>query len=361
MDEIEMFLLDWEFYGNPVRTWLMALATFLAAFFMLVAARAILIRQLRRISGRTRTGWDDVLTRSLEATRTWVLAVLAFWAGSLVPVLPQRLHDIVAMLAILAILAQIGIWGTTAIRSYVTVYGRRNLEEDAASVMTVRALGFLGSVALWAIILLVVLDNLGIDVTALIAGLGIGGIAVALAMQNILGDLFASLSIVLDKPFVVGDFIIVDDHLGTVEHVGLKTTRVRSLSGEQLVFANSDLLGSRIRNFKRMYERRVVFSLGVEYGTSGEKLEWIPGAIREIVESQPDTRFDRAHFKEYGDFSLDFEVVYHVLQPDFNLYMDRQQAINLEIYRQFEEQGISFAFPTRTVHMVDSAEQAIRR
>jgi small-conductance mechanosensitive channel len=345
-------LLEWVFAGNPLRAWLLALGAGLAVFFLLGLLRGLLIRQVRRISRLTLNRWDDILLDALVVTRTWLLAALAVWAGSLVPALSDRVRALLVMITILAILAQLGIWGTAAIRSYVRIYGDRHLEEDAAGVMTVRTIGFLGSVALWAILFLVVLDNLGIDVTALIAGLGIGGIAIALALQNVLGDLFASLSIVLDKPFVVGDFIIVDDLLGTVEHVGLKTTRVRSLSGEQLVFANSDLLGSRIRNFKRMFERRVVFSFGVEYGTPREDLAWIPGAVREAIEALPDTRFDRAHFKEYGDFSLDFEVVYHVLVPDFNTYMDRQQAINLEIYRLFEGRGITFAFPTRTVHVV---------
>lgn len=202
---------------------------------------------------------------------------------------------------------------------------------------------------LWSVIVLLTLDNLGFDVTALVAGLGIGGVAVALAVQKILGDLFASLSIVLDKPFVIGDFIIVGEHLGTVEHIGLKTTRIRSLSGEQLIFSNSDLLGSRIRNFKRMYERRVVFTIGVVYQTPLEKLALIPSIIREIIESQKPVRFDRSHFKEYGAFSLNFETVYWVQNPDFNTYMDIHQAINLEIYRRFTREGIEFAYPTQTL------------
>ncbi len=198
-------------------------------------------------------------------------------------------------------------------------------------------------------ILLLVLDNLGVNITALVAGLGVGGIAVALAMQTILGDLFASLSIVLDKPFVVGDFLIIGDLLGSVEYVGLKTTRLRSLSGEQLVFSNSDLLGSRIRNYGRMYERRVQFNIGVTYQTPRDRLVKIPQIIREAVEQQSDTRFDRSHFKEYGDFSLVFESVYYVMGPDYNKYMDIQQAINLHIHERFEQQGIEFAYPTQTL------------
>jgi small-conductance mechanosensitive channel len=198
---------------------------------------------------------------------------------------------------------------------------------------------------------LLALDNLGFDITALVAGLGIGGIAVALAVQSVLGDLFASLSIVLDKPFVIGDFIIVDQYLGTVEHVGLKTTRIRSLSGEQVIFSNSDLLTSRVRNFKRMYERRIVFEVGVTYQTSYENVAAIPSMIRSIIEAQGETRFDRSHFKSYGDSSLVYETVYYVRSPDFNVYMDTQQAINLALYQEFAKRGIDFAYPTRTLYV----------
>jgi small-conductance mechanosensitive channel len=226
------------------------------------------------------------------------------------------------------------------------------MKEDAAAATTIGALRFIAKLVLWTAVLLLALDNLGLDITTLVAGLGVGGIAVALALQSVLGDLFASLSIVLDKPFVIGDFIIVGDFLGTVEHIGLKTTRVRSLSGEQLVFSNGDLLSSRIRNYKRMAERRIVFGFGVVYQTPAEQLEAIPGMVREFIESLEKTRFDRAHFKGFGNFSLDFEVVYYVLVPDYNIYMDIQQQINLALYRRFEQDGIEFAYPTQTLYVM---------
>jgi small-conductance mechanosensitive channel len=185
----------------------------------------------------------------------------------------------------------------------------------------------------------------------MVASLGIGGIAVALALQNVLGDLLASLSIVLDKPFVIGDMVVVGDLSGTVEHVGLKTTRVRSLSGEQLVFSNSDLLSSRIRNFKRMDERRVLFQIGVVYGTPRAKLEAIPGMVKEAVEAQSNARFDRCHFKTFGASSLDFETVYYMRVPDYQAYMDTQHAINMAIYQRFEDEGLEFAFPTQTIFL----------
>jgi small-conductance mechanosensitive channel len=208
---------------------------------------------------------------------------------------------------------------------------------------------FLASLAIWAVLILAGLSTLGFEISALVAGLGVGGVAAALAVQSILGDLFASLSIYFDRPFHIGDFIVVGEEMGTVERIGLRTTRVRSLGGEQIVFANGDLTKSRIRNYKRMDERRVVFAFGVEYGTPLEQLRQVPDIVKSIIEARDGTRFDRAHFKEFGDFALSFEVVYFVLSPDYNAYMDHQQAVNLEVFAQFRERGIQFAFPTQTL------------
>jgi len=205
--------------------------------------------------------------------------------------------------------------------------------------------------AVWIVGLLFLLDNLGFNITTVVAGLGIGGIAVALSAQALLGDLFSYFVILVDKPFEIGDFLIFGDILGSVEKIGVKNTRIRSLSGEQVSVHNSDLTGSRVRNYKRMAERRIVFHIGVVYGTPSEKLERIPGMIREAIESDQLTRFDRAHFAGYGDWSLNFEIVYYVLSADYNMYMDIQQRINLEIYRAFESEDIEFAFPTHTVKL----------
>jgi small-conductance mechanosensitive channel len=253
--------------------------------------------------------------------------------------------------AVLALIIQVALWGNLVVDRGLQRYADRKLKGDPASLLTITALVFIGRLILFSVLLLLALSNLNIDVSALITGLGIGGIAVALAVQNILGDLLASMSIVFDKPFVPGDFIIVGDSMGTVQHIGLKTTRLTSLSGEQLVFSNTDLLQSRIRNFKRMKERRAVFSVGVTYETPPERLQQIPGLLRDAVQSQPDTRFDRAHFKEFGPFSLNFEVVYFVLAPDMTLYLDIQQAINFNILQQFAQLGIDFAYPTQTLHL----------
>jgi len=240
---------------------------------------------------------------------------------------------------------QAALTGNALLTLLIQTYTQKNLGTDAARVTTVTTLGFLARLALWTVIALLVLQNVGVNVTALVTGLGIGGIAVALAAQNVLGDLLASLSIMLDKPFVLGDFIIVGDQMGTVEKIGIKTTHLRSLSGEQLIISNADLLKSRIRNCKRMQERRIAFTVGVSYQTPPEKVELVSKLLREAVERETNIRFDRAHFKGFAASALEFETVYFVLSPDYNLYMDIQQSMNLWLLNRFAEEGIKFAFP----------------
>jgi small-conductance mechanosensitive channel len=224
--------------------------------------------------------------------------------------------------------------------------------DEVDRITTLGALSFVLRLGLYALVLIVALDNVpGVEVTALIGSLGISGIAVALAVQNVLGDLFASLSIALDKPFVLGDFVEIGADSGTVEHIGLKTTRIRRISGEQLVVGNTDLLNSRIRNYGRMAERRVVFGVDVAGETPHEKLERIPEMLREIIEAQLQVRFGRAHFSTFGDSSLTYEVVYFILDPEYDLYMDTQQAINLAIVRRFAAEGIQIPYPTQTVYV----------
>ena len=209
----------------------------------------------------------------------------------------------------------------------------------------------------WAVALLLALENLGVNVGTLVAGLGVGGVAIALATQNVLGDVFASVSILLDKPFVVGDFIILDSYMGQVERIGIKTTRVRSLDGELIVFSNADLLKSRIRNYKNLPQRRVVFRVGVVYETPPEVVEKLPGILREVVAGAEGVRLDRAHFASYGDSALVFEVVYYVINGDYNVYMDIQQAINLALFRRFAEVGAAFAYPTQTLRIAEMPER----
>jgi small-conductance mechanosensitive channel len=351
--------LDREFLGNTVAAWLWAAVMAAAVFTIAWVARRILLSRARAFASRKATGVAEMLPRLVLRTSVLVVFVVALVVGTLRLTLPPTLERFVQVLVVVMVAIQAALYGAVLVDFAVSEFIRRhksgNDATDASLATTMGAVRFLGLVILYAAVALLALDNLNIDVTAMIAGLGVGGIAVALAVQNILGDLFGSLSIVLDKPFVVGDFIIVGDKMGTVEKIGLKTTRVRALSGEQLIFSNMDLLGSRIQNYKRMNERRIVFSFRVEYGTPAEQLERIPVIVRQAIESQQRTRFDRAHFQKFGDFSLDFEAVYYMLVPDYNAFMDVQQAVNLEIYRRLQSDGVRFAIPTHKLHLASAA------
>jgi len=350
-----MDVLDTVFFGNTVSGWLAGLGVAVSFLVVVEIVRLALGRQLRRLTEASDTLAWDALLAVLRQRQSLFLAIIAVFLGSLVLDLPDRGQRLIHLVAVVALLIQSGLWASAALRASIKGYRKLHEETDPASVTTLSIIKFIGRIVIWSLVLLLVLDNLGVNITALIAGLGVGGIAVALALQTILGDLFASLSIVLDKPFVVGDFLAVGDLLGSVEYVGLKTTRLRSLSGEQLVFSNSDLLNSRIRNFGRMFERRVAFDIGVTYQTPRDKLVLIPQIIREAIESQVHTRFDRSHFKKYGDFALLFESVYYVDGADYNLYMDIQQGVNLRIHERFEQEGVEFAYPTQTLFIEKSA------
>ncbi|MDA2918605.1 mechanosensitive ion channel family protein [Desulfobacterota bacterium AH_259_B03_O07] len=355
-----MTFLHQKFLENEILDWAIAILIAISVLVILKILKSLIVNRLRALARKTETDIDDLIVDLLGRTHFFLLFMISIYAGSLVLSLPVKVSELLKGIAIISFLFQVVIWGNGLINYWTARYRKEKLGEDAASVTTVSAVGFIGKLVLSSVILLIALQNLGVDVNALIAGLGIGGIAVALALQNVLGDLFASISIVLDKPFVLGDFIIVDDYKGTIEHIGLKTTRVRSLFGEQIVFSNNDLLQNRIKNYKRMFNRRIVFTLGVVYQTPYEKLKSIPSIIKDVIEAQQNTRFDRAHFNQYGDFSLNYETVYYVLSPDYNLYMDINQAINLEIFRRFEEEGIEFAYPTQTlfVEKEESGEQS---
>jgi small-conductance mechanosensitive channel len=344
--------LDWRFYGNPLSAWLIAFGIVVGGVGALLVAKRIVVSRLDRIAGRTPTALDDLVVDVLRRTRVYFLVALAVVGASYALVLPLPVRGAIRNVAVVALCLQAARWGNGIISFWVDRYTLQRLTTgaiDGATATTVTALGYVGRLVLWLVILLLALDNFGVNVTALIAGLGITGIAVALAVQNILGDLLGTLSIILDKPFVVGDFIVVDQYMGTVENVGLKTTRVRSISGEQIILPNGDLLKARIRNFKRLVERRVVFVTNVSYDTPADVVERIPGMLREIVTRQSPVRFDRSHFRGYGEAALELETVYYVLSDDYNRYMDIQQAINLAILRRFAAERIDFAFRTRTI------------
>lgn len=342
------------FLDNPIKDWLMGAGTALSIFLILLLIRSILKGRVKALVNKSATGVDDFLGPLLEETRWFSLLALGIWIGARFLELPEETQMWFSRGIQIILFLQIGFWGMGMINYYVSRSMALKIAEDQGDdATTMDAMGLVGKIALWVILGLIILDNLDVEISSLVTSLGIGGIAVALAVQNILGDLFASLSITLDKPFSIGDFIVVDDFEGNVEDIGLKSTRVRSLSGEEVVFSNTDLLNSRVRNYKKLEERRISFTIGVVYGTDGKKLEKIPGIIKEIIQPIPEVRFVRAHFKNLGEYSLDFSVVYYVLVPEYAAYLDIQQQINLTLYRRFEEEGIEFAYPTQTV-LVDS-------
>lgn len=353
-------LLKNTFYGNPVLDWLIAAGIMIAVWLVLLLVRKYAATVVGNIARKTDTTWDDVVAAVIPKTNSLFLLTMGVLAGSRALVLSEdadkRLLIFVGFVAFL----QAGIWATHAINFFVQSHRERVIKENPASVSTVSALGMLAQLVVWVMVVLLVLQNAGVEIGPLLAGLGVGGIAVALALQTVLKDLFASLSIMFDKPFVVGDFMIIDDLLGVVEKIGLKTTRLRSLWGEQLVFSNNDLLESRIRNFGRMYERRVAFKIGVTYQTPREKIKMVPGIFKAAIEAQKLTRFDRAHFFEYGNFSLNYEIVYYIQSPDYNVYMDIQQAINLIAHEEFEKAGIEFAYPTQTLFVAGQSGNSDR-
>ncbi len=344
------WLLD-SIAGNSVVAWAVA------AFWLFVVTLAVgivktrLLTRARAIAHASPNTWDDALVYALEGTRVPLVAAIA-----LVPLAqnlrlqPGVAHWISAIGSI-GLFAQLGLWASRFLDHWIKSSRARALQDDPEAATGLAAASFIARVVLWALLILLLLDNLGYNVTTLLAGLGVGGIAVGLALQNILGDLFSSLSIVLDKPFQIGHFVVVDNFSGTVENIGLKTTRIRSIGGEMLVFSNTDLTKARLRNYRAMEQRRIVFGFGVTYDTAVEHLQALPGIVRDIVQAQPDARFDRAHFKDFGDSSLNFEVVYWMTTADYTAYMDTQQAINLELLRICNARAIAFAFPTRTVEL----------
>jgi small-conductance mechanosensitive channel len=343
--------INYELFGNTLLSWSGGATAFVVVWSILWIVRRLVYRRLNKLAEHRGIRALEIAAYVVRRTKGWFLFAVAVYAASQFVDISDKAHIWIDRATLILALLQAGAWLSAGFTRFLHSRRQQELEESPDGVAAMDILSFLSRVAIWTIVLLAILDNLGVNITTLIAGLGVGGIAVALAAQNILSDLFASLSIVLDKPFVVGDFLIMGEFLGTVERVGIKTTRLRSLSGEQLVFSNNDLLNSRIRNYGRMQERRVVFALGVTYQTSAETLKRIPDIIRKAVEAQADIRFDRAHFQKYGAFSLDFEVVYHVLSADYNQYMDIQQAINLQIFSNFEAEGIEFAYPTQTLYV----------
>lgn len=345
MDVLHLVVLQ-----NGWRSWLTAIGIAALVWLIMQGIRRHLGKRLRKLAQRTGRPAIELSAKLVDEMRGYVFLIVAIYLGIMALTLPAIVMLWAKTTMLIFIFIQLAIWGSLLIGFGVRRYAESR--GDEGEVATVQGLSFVARLALYALLLILALDQIpGVEMNALLASLGIGGIAVALAVQNILGDLFASLSIALDQPFMVGDFISVDGLSGRVEHVGLKTTRVRSLSGEELIFSNSDLLQSRIRNYKSMEQRRVAFTVSVSCDTPPDLLREIPTILEEIIGAQEQVRFERAHFASFGDFSFDFAVVYHMLKADYGLYMDTQQAVNLGILERFAERGIEMPYPTQVVKL----------
>lgn len=346
-----MNILGWTLAGQSAAQIVTAVGVAALVFVASLVIRNIARRRLMRLASRTPTIWDDVLSSMVGHIHPLTLLAIAVWLGSYALTLPPRYSALVASTAVLIVIIQTAASGTRALETALAHYrADENLNGGRKTMLS--AIGFMGRLVLYTLLALVALENVGVNVTALLAGIGLASVAIGLALQNVLTDLFASLSIVFDRPFEIGDFVIVGNDMGTVEHVGLRTTRMRALGGEELIFGNGDLLASRIRNYKRMEERRVVLRLGVTYDATVQQLRAVPNILKEAVERHDDVRFDRAHFDAFADFALEFELVYWMLSPNYIEHMDRKEAILLEVAERFEALGLEFAFPTQTVHVV---------
>lgn len=338
------------FLGNSLMTYLMAFGVFFGSFLVFLVLQRIILYRLSRLAEKTKTNLDDVVIETIRHIRPPVYLFLSFYIGARFLSFPDIVWRFLDIAFIIIVVLQILTASHTFINFLIKKLSRRHPE--AMSRTGFHYLSQLIKGALWLLGILLILSNLGVNVTSLIAGLGIGGLAVAFALQSILADLFCAFVIYFDQPFEVGDFIIVGKEMGTVEKIGLKTTRLRALQGEEIVISNQELTASRIQNFKKMQERRVVFTFGVEYETSITQLRNIPKILKEIIRGIKTVRFDRAHFNQFGDSALNFEIVYYVKSGDYEAYMDTQQTILLAIHREFRKEGINMAFPTQTVHLI---------
>jgi len=335
------------FYGNTIADWLVAGILGLAVWSGLSLMRRLIAARAKRAAGHRSTP-VRLFFYLAGNTRQFLFLALALDVGQESLTLSPRLQHVVSNLVLMLVLLQAGLWAGRSLRFYLEL---KEMERgsDRLFAGSLDIINFVARTLIWSLLILVALDNLGVNITALLAGLGVGGVAVALALQNILGDLFASLSIALDKPFVVGDSLNIDTFTGAVEHIGIKTTRLRSETGEQIILSNADILKSRVRNYGRMPEQRVLTTLRVAYATPMETLAGIPALLEGIVRGQASARFERCHLKSLGESSLQFELSYFAQQPKLNPLLDLQQVVNFQIINEFRRLGIEFALPTQRV------------
>jgi small-conductance mechanosensitive channel len=334
--------------GTPPAEWLTAGIVAVVIWAALWIVRDLIASRYRQFSSATHHTLIRLIAYLLGNTKQIFFFAVALDISSQNLTLPDRIQHSVANVSLLLFLIQVGLWGGRAVRFYLEMKERER-GADRVFAGSLDIINFVARILIWSLLILVALDNFGVNITALLAGLGVGGVAVALALQNILGDLFASLSIALDKPFVIGDSLTIDVFVGKVEHIGIKTTRLRSESGEQIILSNADILKSRVRNFGRLSELRILATIRLNYDTPAEKLKALPKVLENIVREQAHARFERCHLKTLGESSFQFELSYFVQQPAVNPPLDLQQTVNFRIIDELKRLGVEFAYPTQLV------------
>ena len=343
--------LSWEFGANKLNDYLLAAVILFCSIVLIKILRRSTFKSLRKWAAKSENIYDDAIVNILERDLIPIAYIASIYLAvgnlALHPILERTVNVIVVITSTILAIRLICAASEYIIKIYWLNYQRDNVNLEQSIDALMPAI----RIVIWLIGIVFLLDNLGFNISAVVTSLGIGGVAIALASQGVLQDLFSYFSILLDRPFELGDFIIVGDDLGTVEYVGIKTTRLQSVGGEQIVIANTDLVNSRIRNHKKMRQRRIVFKFGVVYETSTEQLAQIPDLIKEIIAQTENATCDRAHFSGYGEYSLNFEVVYLIDTNDYSVYMNAQQEINLAVKTKFAEYGIEFAYPTQIAYL----------
>jgi len=340
------------FLGNTLDHYLYALLVFAGIYIGLALIRGLVLVRLKVVAKKTKNKFDDTVINALLKIN-WPFF---FFVSLLSAIRYVKTIEIVNEIAFYLTVFVITIYVVRVLRVLIVqgshAFNTRGdkSEEDYDDSLT-NVMATIIQALVWLGVVLFLLSNVGVDITTALAGVGVGGIAIAFALQNVLSDLFASFSIYFDKPFKKGDFLVIGTDSGIVQKIGLKSTRIKTLQGEELVVSNKELTETRINNFKKLERRRVVFSIGVQYDTGIKKMEKIPDLIEKIIKNAKDVEFDRCHFKEYADSSMNFEIVFYINSSDYKFYMDKRQKINMKILETFNKEKIDFAFPSRTVYL----------
>ena len=344
-------ILNYYFWNNSLKEYLIAFGVFILVIIILKVFKKTIIKKLKKLADHTRIEFDDLIIKIIDSIGWPFYLFFSLYLAFQFIQLPDVVEKIVFYVFLIVVIYYV-VRGVQELIDYGVqklIKQKQEQEKEKFDPSVIKLISKILKGLLWGFAIIIILQNLGYNISTLVAGLGIGGIAIAFALQNILTDIFASFSIYFDKPFQIGDFIIVGDDMGTVKKIGIKSTRVQTLQGEELVMSNKELTEIRIHNYKKMEKRRIVFAFGVVYETPTEKVRKIPDIVKNVINSVNLAETDRVHFNKFGDSSLNFEVVYYLNSSDYNEYMDVQQQINLAIKQEFEKEKIEFAYPTQTV------------